>query len=394
MSRLKGILNRAWRESKGFNKITNIPLAILFVYFIESGKSRALIRLFSLINPSYLPKLSYYYIAHAYFLSANYEKARNYLEKLTAKFPSHADAIYLLCDIDVLENRKKDAWERITLLSETNLRLKTWLVMSNLVQDEHEFNHLYDTWQRSIKKTNLKPYHFDVNGYIATGALRAGLYHKAEEIWDEIIEQLLNNKPVDQNKFVSNKFSSKYGEKALLSLKKVFDENNINFFLVSGTLLGCIRESRLLRHDKDADVGIWDDQNHGVTENVLRKSGLFYIQTSRTPHTIRAKHVNGTAIDIFIHYREPENYWHGGVKLKWSNTPFKLTKYQFLGQHFYIPENYDLYLKENYGNWRVPKIEFDSSIDTNNATIINQYEMKVHEKKKLALSLLAQSKKI
>ena len=70
------------------------------------------------------------------------------------------------------------------------------------------------------KKPTSKPYHFDVNGYIATGALRAGLYHKAEEIWDEIIEQLLNNKPVAQNKFVSNKFSSKYGEKALLSLKK------------------------------------------------------------------------------------------------------------------------------------------------------------------------------
>jgi len=260
--------------------------------------------------------------------------------------------------------------------------------MANLVENREEFLSLYNTWQQAIKVSGLAPYHVDVNGYIATGALRAGLYDKAEIIWTDIINQITLNKPILRNKKPTNKFDAKQAEKALLCLKDIFDKHNINFFLVSGTLLGCIREGRILRHDKDADVGIWDDISHTLINDILRKSGQFYVQASRSIHTIRAKHVNGSAIDIFFHYREPNDYWHGGVKLKWSNTPFDLVPYSFLGKKFNIPVNYELYLTENYGDWRLPKRDFDSSVDTTNATVLNEFEMKIHKLKTTALKLL------
>nr|WP_312326957.1 LicD family protein [Acinetobacter oleivorans] len=385
------IVKRAWRESKGFNRIVNLPLAILFTHLIESGRSRVVVTLDLLIGKIYTPKILHYYLAHAHFLNADYSLTRHHLNKLLLTHPYHADGAYLLCETDCLQGRRTEAWERIILLVKNNRRLKSWLVMANLVQDEEDFLKLYNTWQWAIQNNLIAPFHFDVNGYIATGALRAKLYDKAEWILRDLITEISSNNFVPYNKNVVSNFSVKSGEKALLSLKKIFDDHNIPFFLVSGTLLGCMREGGLLAHDKDADVGVWEDQAHDFIEKIIRQSGLFYLQASRTKHVIRAKHVNGTAIDIFFHYREPKNYWHGGVKLKWNNTPFNLMPHNFLGTIFNIPVNYDLYLKENYGDWKTPLKEFDSSTDTTNATIMNQRELQVHQLKTEAKKLLLQN---
>ncbi|MCV4809740.1 hypothetical protein OFB93_32225, partial [Escherichia coli] len=73
-----------------------------------------------------------------------------------------------------------------------------------------------------------------------------------------------------------------------------------------------------------------------------------------------------------------DSYWHAGSKLRWNNTPFNLISYGFLGNVFLIPENYDLYLTENYGNWMQEKMKFDSAFDTPNHEIVNMYELKIH----------------
>ncbi|HFM1150518.1 TPA: hypothetical protein ACG6BQ_005241, partial [Escherichia coli] len=112
-----------------------------------------------------------------------------------------------------------------------------------------------------------------------------------------------------------------------------------------------IRDKKLLKHDKDIDIGVWSETNLSVLSTKIACSGLFDIAPMRSPYTLRIKHVNGVAIDIFFHYRDHDSYWHAGSKLRWNNTPFNLISYGFLGNVFLIPENYDLYLTENYGNW-------------------------------------------
>src|SRR5690606_37477131 len=46
---------------------------------------------------------------------------------------------------------------------------------------------------------------------------------------------------------------------ALLDLRSDLSRADVKFFLVSGTLLGCVREGNILGHDKDIDVGVMED---------------------------------------------------------------------------------------------------------------------------------------
>lgn len=388
MKQIKLLIKRSWRESRELNKIANMPLAILFSHLIESGKGSLLISLASLIPASKLPAIASYYFAHAYYLHGKYEEARYHLARVLIKYPYHADATYLLCSINEIEGNKEAVWEKMTQLVRNNRRLKTWLVMANQVSNKHEFAIVQREWQHAISLNRVDRFHLDVNNYIATAALRAGLYDYAINLWEVLIEQIKDDNIISRNAPSSNPFSRRKAEQALLDIKTLLENNNIEFFLVSGTLLGCIREGRILSHDKDVDIGIWNNNKINVLLSLLRTSGLFYVQAARSEHVIRVKHVNGTAIDVFIHYREPNDYWHGGVKIKWSNTPFKLISYPFIGTQFNIPENYSLYLYENYGNWQLPQKNFNSSTDTNNARVLNASEVKVHSLKEHCYSLL------
>lgn len=217
--------------------------------------------------------------------------------------------------------------------------------------------------------------------------MRSKNYEDAIELWKSFIRKTVNNEATFPSNTSQKKFTSDNASKALIDLNIIFSTAGIDFFLVSGTLLGCIRENKLLGHDKDIDVGVWSDIQTDKIITHVKKSGLFYIQASRSDLALRIKHVNGTAIDIFLHFREDDNYWHGGSKLKWNNTPFTLIKHNFLGKDFLIPAEYDLYLTENYGDWKIEKSNFDSAFDTPNATILNHYEMIVHTYKSLAVSI-------
>lgn len=378
MNQIKLLVKRAWRESREFNKIANMPLAILFAHLLESGKSKTLLHLDSIIPLSKLPTIISYYIAHAQYLYGNYDRARAYLTLILNNFPFHADATYLLCSIDEIEGNKEAAWARIIQLVRNNRRLKTWLVMANLVSEPHEFYTLHREWLLAISCNRVSQYHIDVNSYIATAAQRAKLYSYAIKIWEDLFEQIGEVKLTYRCTQPSNYFSRGRAEKALLDMKALLEKHKVEFFLVSGTLLGCIREGRILSHDKDVDIGVWDNTDIKFLLTILGRAGFFYILPSRSEHVIRVKHVNGIAIDLFIHYRDPDDYWHGGVKIKWSNTPFSLAVYPFLGTHFNVPNDYNLYLKENYGDWQYAKKIFNSATDTTNASVLNQEEIKIH----------------
>lgn len=58
---------------------------------------------------------------------------------------------------------------------------------------------------------------------------------------------------------VKNRHNTKKFSDALLNLKEVFDKHNLVFWLEAGTLLGAIREKRIIKWDDDADVSILID---------------------------------------------------------------------------------------------------------------------------------------
>lgn len=319
--------------------------------------------------------VGYYYLAQSYFLCGEYQLAEQAVRKVS-NFTKIPEAIFLYSDILVRQHRKKEAWDVLVQCALENSRKKVWVYLSNLVEKAQDFANLEEHIQYVRNTTDFLKndplFHPRINA-----ALRAGLN-------DEALVLAKQQSQISKvGKKASSNFSDTLAAKALADLKKALDLHHISFFLISGTLLGCIREGKLLGHDKDIDVGVWDEHSYDELVHYLSTSGYFYIVPTRTKHLITLRHVNGIVIDVFIHYREPNDYWHAGVKIKWHNSPFNLIKTEFLGESYLIPENYDLYLTENYGDWRTPKTKFDSAVDTPNMEIINQVEMKIYQLKHL-----------
>lgn len=161
---------------------------------------------------------------------------------------------------------------------------------------------------------------------------------------------------------------------ALVDLQNALDSVGQKAFLVSGTLLGYQREGALLAHDKDIDVGIvgWQDQ-YDIAAALLQ-SGQFAIDTRRLrghkAYHIPVKHLStGVSIDIFV-YHEEGGKWVTGVESyfgylqKFAFTPFGLKKVDFLGIEFYVPDDIEKNLAENFGDWRQSDPDYISHLQS------------------------------
>ncbi|MCW9698298.1 hypothetical protein [Avibacterium sp. 20-129] len=316
-----------------------------------------------------------FYTAQSYFLVGDYLSAKGEIEKIP-DYDSLSEVGYLYSDILSALEQKREAWLFLEKLLVNTKREKVWVYFSNLVESPQDYYRLLELvdnrWEKSKDKSLRK--------ILTNAALRAGLNSEALEYWNESNTSSYTTETQSKSKKVS--FSKKDASIALKDLKRVLDKNNIPFFLISGTLLGCIRENDLLGHDKDIDVGVWDTHSYDELANILGRSGFFYIVPNRTKTLLVIRHINGIMIDVFIHYREKNDYWHAGVKIKWHNSPFTLESVCFLGEHYLIPKDYDKYLTENYGDWRTPKKDFDSAFDTPNMEVFNLIEMQIYIKQR------------
>ena len=327
--------------------------------------------------------LGFYILAQSHFLLGDYSAGLEFIDKYLKKNPHHPDASYLKSNILKELGEIELAWQVLEDISKKSGRLKTWMIMANLVNTVDDYNRLIrnHAFAQSVQKAPT--FNINVNESLALGALRCKNYIAAYEIWEKTLSCKQLSQHVRKNRKKPSSFSTKNAEIALKDFNFLLKTKNIDMFLVSGTLLGCIREGKLLGHDKDVDVGVWDNTPNEELLDLIKTSGCFYLQASRAKEIVRIKHVNGIAIDVFYHYKDSNSLWHGGVKVKWHNSPFNLIKHHFLGYEYLIPENYDQYLTENYGDWRQPKYDFDSAFDTPNAEVINKHEMCIHAYKML-----------
>lgn len=323
--------------------------------------------------------LGYFYLAQSSFVFGEFEEAIGWLKTLLELKPDHAEGIYLLAACYLEIGHKEQSWALLEQRALRHSRVKTWQHLANHVDSESDLDRLLACHQRAVKEKVIPAFQKDIANHLSLAALRCGDYETAKTIWRDIITHVLATPVnINQRRPRIQPYSVGRAERALLDLKAALEAAKIEMFLVSGTLLGCIREGCLLGHDKDIDVGIWDDVSIETLNSAVRKSGAFFFISSRSPHIVRVRHLNGIPIDLFYHYRDSEDFWHGGVKLKWHNSPFELTETAFLGSRFLIPANHEVYLEENYGDWKTPKITFDSAFDTPNGEVIQQDELLIH----------------
>jgi hypothetical protein len=164
------------------------------------------------------------------------------------------------------------------------------------------------------------------------------------------------------------------GKSALFDLFEISNNLNIELFLVSGTLLGYIREGGILSHDKDCDLGILGVDQLDILLNALNLSNKFSIlpEYYKKNETVQLPIIHlptGTWIDIFVYHKYEDKFVTGvdiqfGYRQTFKFSQFKLTKVDFFNFNVYIPDNFDLNLTENFGNWRVPDKHYISHVES------------------------------
>lgn len=153
-----------------------------------------------------------------------------------------------------------------------------------------------------------------------------------------------------------NKENAKY---MLCTIRRVFEENGIEFILIFGTLLGAVREHDFIAHDEDMDTMIWakDVQKAFDLMPELEKYGI-KLRSYCLPWIFSFEY-KGEGCDVDI-LHEPIWPWKKRYILaneKYVPRAFyeNTTKMEFLGEMFTIPANPEKYLEYHYGkDWRIP----------------------------------------
>jgi len=154
-------------------------------------------------------------------------------------------------------------------------------------------------------------------------------------------------------------------------LNKIFSKHNLDYFLMSGLLLGAIRQKAFAGRPKDFDIGILDKDFKKLLKLKKEISNKFDLQIAKYKDQKKRKflinkknfwfRINGVLVDIFIFKKIKK-----GKFLFWKcNNPeidflfpykdlIKLKKISIYGNFLvHIPNNAEKFLKDKYGlYWR------------------------------------------
>lgn len=176
-------------------------------------------------------------------------------------------------------------------------------------------------------------------------------------------------------------------EKMLRNITKILDSENIPYVLEGGTLLGIIREGRLLPWDNDIDLTItrpyaskliairWKFWFKGYRTRIrynetetpqFRKGSprLLLIQTRKFLFFKKDR-----LMDIFIKDLVNDRYFWTVSRvnpvLKSADRKYyeEIIPFEFKNKLYSIPKEYDSYLQARYGDWRKPLETWDYKKD-------------------------------
>lgn len=162
----------------------------------------------------------------------------------------------------------------------------------------------------------------------------------------------------------------------------VLDEHGVHYSLDAGTLLGIVRENRLLPWDNDMDLmcprvewpkleGLLDQLRRlGYRVRVINhvKDDPPMLKTEARIIKIYARRFwlfRGIGLDIFIKTKVEDRYmWAEGItRYARKSVPAhfhdELDTVEFDGQNYPIPADVDGYLTQRYGDWRTPNKNWD-----------------------------------
>ena len=171
----------------------------------------------------------------------------------------------------------------------------------------------------------------------------------------------------------------------LRKVSLILENGNIPYILEAGTLLGIVRENRLLPWDNDIDITITRQFEAQLLKSLWKIRLLGYKVRAKYYNRdlkyfkkgelriVKIKHKNllkffktDVILDIFIKRKiDKEYYWTVGIKAPvLKSVPEEFydyhTKFEFEGKKYSVPKDYEGYLENHYGkDWRIPVKEWD-----------------------------------
>lgn len=210
--------------------------------------------------------------------------------------------------------------------------------------------------------------------YQRKGDLSVAVEHYRNGLTLQLKNQVLRNDPPPKDDFKILE-----AEKVLWDTLALMCRHGIHMHPISGSLLGIVREGKLMEHDKDIDTGLPFTEldralkimsNHGWVE-VYRSFG--YMNPRAMVHTRSgiSMDISGFVIDS-VTSKSIAGAWMPGIPKDWNMinefTPYGLKKIDTpdkKGQAWF-PENPELWLEEVYGEWRIPDKNFDTMVRARN----------------------------
>lgn len=180
---------------------------------------------------------------------------------------------------------------------------------------------------------------------------------------------------------------ARIAERMLSRITRVLEEAGVPYVLEAGTLLGIVRENRLLPWDDDVDITITRQQETNVLALLPKLRLLGYkVRVKRYTRDLacfskgelrmlKIKHFSlpffqsDVTVDIFMKKLIDDHYcWTVGVhKPVLKSVPRRfyeeLGELDFKGKCYSVPQDYRGYLTEHYGDWRTPVKEWNFKLD-------------------------------
>ena len=172
---------------------------------------------------------------------------------------------------------------------------------------------------------------------------------------------------------LKSQYIDKNGLKVLKDISDLLEREKIQYWLDGGTLLGVVRDSKLINGDVDIDIGILIEDAEFLYSCLLNSQYnicYFYEDSKSNKCIIRAEKYNvGVDFEIFKnnnrgYYRDsprplPRNIENinsnklAVLRYEFDNDLINnLLPINFLGVKLIIPKNYDMYLSVYYYDWR------------------------------------------
>jgi hypothetical protein len=196
-----------------------------------------------------------------------------------------------------------------------------------------------------------------------------GDFKRAQGFQMSLIDMTLQ-KTKWQSRGKKKKFDTAACLVALRRAYKILDRDGIDPFLVSGTLLGMVRDGKIFDHDKDFDIAVIGWEKQFEIFRILYTSGEFDVDIRKLlgdqTFVFAARHrPTNISFDVFLMRQSFDKLVYAidfelGFTMKFLFTKFDLEVKMFGEDCFRIPANSTLFLSEKYGEgWAHPDPGYD-----------------------------------